>query len=72
MSPDKLVDENNPSMYVGCQDKSGHGKIHEAILGLSSGQLFSESYQGKIVTGSVGSSLNLIIIIIIITNIFTG
>ena len=38
---------------MGCQDKSGPGKIHEVILVLSSGQLFSELYQGKIVTGSV-------------------
>ena len=43
---------------MGCQEKFGTGKIHEVILLLSSGQLFSESYQGKIVTGSVGSSLN--------------
>ena len=43
---------------MGCQDKSDPVKIHEVTLVLSSGQLFSESYQGKIVTGSVGSSLN--------------
>ena len=43
---------------MGCQEKFGTGKIHEVILLLSSGQLFSESYQGKIVTGSVSSSLN--------------
>ena len=30
MSPDKLVDEKDPS--TGCQDKSGPGKIHEVIL----------------------------------------
>ena len=28
MSPGKLVDEKD----VGCQDKSGPGKIHEVIL----------------------------------------
>ena len=38
---------------MGCQEKFGTGKIHEVILLLSSGQLFSES-----LTGSVGSSLN--------------
>ena len=34
MSPDKLVDENDPSTsrHVGCQDKGGPGKIHEVIL----------------------------------------
>ena len=31
MSPDKLVDENDPSALV-CHDKSGPGKIHEVIL----------------------------------------
>ena len=31
MPPDKLVDENDP-WHVGCQDKSGPGKIHEVIL----------------------------------------
>ena len=33
MSPDKLVDENDPSTswHVGCQDISGPGKIHEVI-----------------------------------------
>ena len=35
MSPDKLVDENDPSTW-GCQDKSGPGKIHEVILVLHS------------------------------------
>ena len=30
MSPDKLVDENDPatSRHEGCQDKGGPGKIH--------------------------------------------
>ena len=32
MSPGKLVDEKD----VGCQDKSGPGKIHEVILVFSS------------------------------------
>ena len=34
MSPDKLVDENDPSTswHVGCHDKGGPGKIHEVIL----------------------------------------
>ena len=32
MSPGKLVDEKD----VGCQDKSGPGKIHEVILVLGS------------------------------------
>ena len=35
MSRDKLVDVNDPyhaSVNVGCQSKSGPGKIHEAIL----------------------------------------
>ena len=31
MSPDKLVDENDPSMWV-AKSKSGPGKIHEVIL----------------------------------------
>ena len=36
MSRDKLVDVNDPYMHVsvnvGCQGKSGPGKIHEVIL----------------------------------------
>ena len=34
MSPDKLVNEND-RFHVGCQDKSGPGKIHEVILVIS-------------------------------------
>ena len=48
MSPNKL-DENDPSMWV-AKTKVAPAKIHKVILVLSSGQLFSELYQGKIVT----------------------
>ena len=32
MSRDKLVDVNDPNACMGCQGKSGFGKIHEEIL----------------------------------------
>ena len=38
MSPGKLVDEKD----VGCQDKSGPGKIHEVILVLTKNTVSNE------------------------------
>ena len=59
MSPGKLVDEKD----VGCQDKSGPGKIHEVILVLKVNKVCNEAERRLLkrrivyITGSLYSNL---------------
>ena len=50
MSPGKLVDEKDG---VGCQDKSGPGKIHEVILVLYRGGLSGKSLIWRVLKNQV-------------------